>query len=96
MSDKKKPMEKKVIEPTIKSVTNCVTCGSECDVNTDGTTHYYVSKTERFKTELKEAVDILDCFSRFDDEETDEKRLMYYEIIRKDAKAFLTKHKSKE
>lgn len=49
--------------PTIKSVTNCITCGSECDVNTDGTTHYYISKTEHFKTELAEKDKVIDIFA---------------------------------
>ena len=91
MSDKKKPMEKKVIEPTIKSVTNCVTCGSECDVNTDGTTHYYVSKTERFKTELKDAVELVkECYGMMSTHP--EPTTFLYDKIRE----LLTKHKSKE
>lgn len=53
--------------PTIKSVTNCVTCGSECDVNTDGTTHYYISKTEHFKSELKKAVELIKLFHSLPD-----------------------------
>ena len=30
---------------TIKSVTKCVTCGSECYVGGNGTTHFYIPKT---------------------------------------------------
>lgn len=34
-------MENKTAEPTIKSVTNCPTCGAECEVHGNAT-HYYV------------------------------------------------------
>lgn len=33
------------MEDTIKSHTNCPTCGSEVDVKANGTTHYYVPKS---------------------------------------------------
>lgn len=39
---------------TIKSVTKCPTCGGECNVNTNGVTHYYISKTSELEKEIQE------------------------------------------
>lgn len=44
---------------TIKSVTNCPTCGSECKVE-GGTTHHYVP-IKKYTEE-----DILELFKKFD------------------------------
>ena len=37
-------------EPTIKSVTSCPTCGTECTIS-ETTTHYYIPKTGYTKSE---------------------------------------------
>lgn len=45
---------------TIKSVTNCPTCGSECTIGGDSTTHFYIPKTSH----PKEVVDVWDKFAK--------------------------------
>lgn len=41
---------------TIKSVTKCPTCGSECQVKSDGTTHYYAPKDNSALSETAEEI----------------------------------------
>lgn len=46
-------------EPTIKSVTTCITCGSECEIGGDGETHFYIPKASKLLAQKdKEIADL--------------------------------------
>ena len=54
-------VEPVVTDETIKSVTNCPTCGSECFVGGNGTTHFYIPKDKVEAVEKKVGVICHNC-----------------------------------
>ena len=63
-------------EITIKSVTNCPTCNSECKVN-GGTTQYYVPVKKYTEEDIREAIDMARMLSHVACLEEGEHRLKY-------------------
>jgi len=44
---------------TIKTVTHCPTCGSECKVEGEGETHYYIPKNKYTEEDMKSLIEFL-------------------------------------
>ena len=61
---------------TIKSITHCPTCNSECKVN-GGTTQYYVPVKKYTKEDLRNAIDMARMLSHVACLEEGEHRIKY-------------------